>query len=132
MLNHQLLSFDANGHIMCTLDAATPLAFNGGTPISEDGLLCLAELPPEEYLGGWSFVGNGRMCAIQGLNPVNGPFAGDGRMSISVQNSGIDHYWCDLPFLANGRVAVSFGVVPPPDEGAFSNAFNISFDALEP
>ena len=130
MLNHQLLTFDANGHVMCVL-GEVPTEFNGGTP-TNDGLLCIAELPPTEYLGGWSYINNGCACAIQGLNPVNGPFAADNRLAISVQNTGIDHYWCGLPFLANGRMAVSFGITPPPDTGAFSNAFSNAFDRLEP
>jgi hypothetical protein len=117
---------------MCTLSGVpSPSEFNGGTPML-DGLLCLAELAPTEWIGGWSYVQNGRICAIQGLNPVNGPFAQDGQLTISVQNTGIAYYWCGLPFLANGRMAVSFGVVPPPDTGAFSNAFSNAFDALEP
>ena len=132
MLNHQLLSTDANGHVMCTLsEVPYPAEFNGGTPLN-GGLLCLAELEPTEWIGGWSYVQNGRICAIQGLNPVNGPFAGDGRLAISVQNTGIAYYWCGLPFLANNRMAVSFGITPPPDTGAFSNAFSSAFDALEP
>jgi hypothetical protein len=127
MINHQLLQFDANGHIMCSL-GVPPTDFNGGTPM-KDGLLCLADVPPKDYLGGWSYDGTGCACSIQGLNPVNGPIADDGRLAISVANTGINHYWCGLPFLTNGRLAVSFGVVPPPLEFAFSNAFGAGFDS---
>lgn len=130
MLNHQLLSFDVNGHIVCSL-TDVPTDFNAGTPMFGNKL-CLAELPPVSFLGGWSFIGNGCICAIQGLNPVNGPMADDDRLAISVVNSGIAWYWCGLPFLANGRLAVSFGAAPPPDTGAFSNAFSNAFDSLEP
>jgi hypothetical protein len=127
MLNHQLLQFDANGRVMCSLNQV-PSDFNGGTPI-KDGLLCVGDVPPVDYLGGWSFDGKGCACAIQGLNPVNGPMTSDGRLAISVATTPIAWYWCGLPFLSDGRLAVSFGVVPPPTEFAFSNAFNDGFDS---
>ena len=127
MLNHQLLSFDANGHVRCSL-TLVPNEFNGGTPTNGD-LLCLAEVPPVDYVGGWTFAANGCACAVQGLNPANGPFADDNRLAISPAVTGIAWYWCGLPFLANGRLAVSFGVVPPPVLFAFSNAYGAGFDS---
>jgi len=127
MLNHQLLTFDPNGYVMCSL-TDVPDDFNGGTPI-KDGLLCIADVPPIDYLGGWSYASNGCACAIQGLNPVNGPFAADGRLAISPALTGVDHWWCGLPFLENGRLAVNLGVIPPPVEFAFDNAFGAGFNS---
>jgi hypothetical protein len=129
MLNHQLLTFDENGHVRCTLEEA-PADFNGGTPIFQ-GLLCLTEAPPEFYLGGLTYVANGAASATQDLNPANDNplMASNGRLSFSPFVTGIAWYWCGLPFTADGRLAVSFGLVPPPASFAFNNGFGADFDS---
>jgi len=127
MLNHQLLKFDPEGRVILT--TAEAVYFNGGTPIALDGGLAgTGGALPDAFLGGIGYTNIERLTDSDNpLVPGEGPLTNrDGQVRISTDLP--THWYAGLPITAEGFLAVSPGVVPPVDLGAFNNSFDNSFD----
>lgn len=130
MLTAGVLTFDAEGRILCTLDP--PDHFNGGTPML-GGLLCISANAPEVYLGGFAYTAVDFVCSSQqatDTNPNDPMTNPEGALKYSTN---LPAYWyAGLPFTAEGLLSLVLESPPPVDEGAYSIAFSLAFDALEP
>lgn len=116
------LRFDAAGRVLCI--RAIPDSFSSSTPTLQ-GLLCFVDnLNPPVYKNGYGYENDGRICVREfPLSPL------DRGLRLAPAGDPIDHYWCGLPFTADGRLAVTEVVVPPPFGGAFDPfAFDNGFD----
>jgi len=127
MLIAGVLKFDPEGRII--LSSGPAVDFNGGTPIGADGgLAAAAGFDPDVHLGGIGYLDDGQITDSD--NPLVGPTGpvtnGLGQIRIS---TGLPAMWyAGLPLTAEGFLAVSPGVIPPPDLGAFDDSFDPSFD----
>jgi hypothetical protein len=131
MLIAGALTFDAQGRILCTLEP--PDDFNGGTPV-KDGLLCISPNAPDSYLGGLAYAAIDFICSSQETsdpNPDGPPLSGPhGRLKATANAP--TYWYAGLPFAANGLLSLVLAVPPPVDEGAYSSAYSLAFDVLEP
>jgi hypothetical protein len=106
MLNSGVIAFGANGKIRNT--AALPKQFNGGTPVTDAGVLGVSTGAPLFFVGGLGYDVAGAVCADP-TNPITGytqgglPMAGN-RLAVDNTAAAIDNYLAGIPF-AGGRVA---------------------------
>lgn len=130
MLTAGVLTFDAQGRILCTLDP--PDEFNGGTPML-GGLLCISANAPEVYLGGFAYATLDFVCSSQpGANENPNEPVTDAQGRLKGTSNAPAYWYAGLPFAANGLLCIVLETPPPVDEGAFSAAYSIAFDVLEP
>jgi hypothetical protein len=130
MLTAGVLSFDPEGRII--LSADPPLNFNGGTPIAADGGLAAAGgALPDLLLAAIGYLADGTLTDSDNpLVPQGGLLTNrDGQIRIS---TGLPTLWyAGLPLTAEGFLAVSPGIVPPVDLGAYDSSFDNAFDIVE-
>ena len=127
MLNHQLLKFDAEGRVILSLEDT--IDFNGGTPVAADGGLAGApDGTPDTFLGGIGYLNSGNLTdSSSPLLPPGGILTGNNGQ-VRVSTALPTHWYAGLPMTADGRLAVSPGITPPVDLGAFDQAFSNAFD----
>jgi hypothetical protein len=128
MLNHQLLAFSPEGRIITTTDA--PTNFNGGTPTTDTGQLCVELIAlPDYFLGGLAYKTDGSLCAsdaggaIDHYAPGGMPMNAVGQLLLSSLGGPIA--WNGgIPTNAADRVcAVSGTPINSPFSNGFSNGF---------
>lgn len=131
MITAGMLKFDPEGRVI--LSTSDPVTYGGGTPIAADGGLSAAlDVVPDVFNNALGYFNNGKLTNSNNpLIPGAGVLSNRlGQVRISTE---LPAFWyAGLPLTVDGHLAISPGVVPPPDEGAFSNAFSNAFDALEP
>jgi hypothetical protein len=105
MINHQLLLYDAQGRIRCTMQA--PREFNGGCP-TRNRLLCITNSPAQVYAAGLGYTLNGAICTTQALNPAppGGVLDLDADGAARSTNNPPTFWYAGLPFAANNLMSL--------------------------
>jgi len=126
MLNAGVLSFDEYGRVKTTGEA--PAFFNGGTP-THNGKLCIGEVEPVSFNGGFAFGTEGRACVDQDINAESGGGLVNNLKGAARSSSDMPAYWhAGLPFTAAGQLSVRplEPETAPPDAHANLNVTEVN------
>jgi hypothetical protein len=120
------MKFDAGGRVIISVEVP-PVAFNGGTPITESGAISFASADPQVFLGSLGYVNAGAICAraVLPASDGQGGFGRDAAGGLAIATSEpIVGYIAGIPIVADGRIAVSIEGPPPPNTSGFTNGFD--------
>lgn len=127
MLTAGCMKLDAAGRVLIAIDGV-PVAFNGGTPVTESGAMAAASGNPEVFLASFGYVTDGAICA-RNIVPVSEGYGGFGRDSAGgltfATAEPIASYIAGIPVTADGRIAVTVEGPPPPvNTSGFTSGFD--------